>query len=312
MVSHWSRPECRRMRASLVSQSREAEPTDWLSNLAGRRAHRGGHGAPGCLAGGGRDVAGVGVVSQADHFRADHHHAGLGHRLAASERPRPVAAGPPRSIPARKRRAVQPRLTGTDRPGHGRCDTREDGSHPPTGGAAGPRQAARAPQSASCRSSAAPAPGGRAVRPYQALRVKESCDVRIAWQVDVSPPPIKMIGGGMIIMLLLDATVVRALLVPATMRLLGRYSWWAPRPLARLWDRYGHREHSEPTAARPPLVLEPPCLARHPSRAGACAAGRAQAAGVQVHAAAGAAFRSGTSVTPALAAGEEDSWPSAT
>jgi len=46
------------MRASLVSQSREAEPTDWLSNLAGRRAHRGGHGAPGCLAGGGRDVAG--------------------------------------------------------------------------------------------------------------------------------------------------------------------------------------------------------------------------------------------------------------
>jgi len=114
-----------------------------------------------------------------------------------------------------------------------------------------------------------------------ALRVKESCDVRIAWQVDVSPP-IKMIGVGMIIMLLLDAAVVRALLVPATMRLLGRYNWWAPRPFARLWDRYGHREHSEPTAARPPLVLEPPCLARHPNRAGACAAGRAGGRGAGV------------------------------
>jgi trehalose monomycolate/heme transporter len=30
-----------------------------------------------------------------------------------------------------------------------------------------------------------------------------------------------------------DATVVRMLLVPATMRLLGRWNWWAPEPLAR-------------------------------------------------------------------------------
>jgi RND superfamily putative drug exporter len=35
---------------------------------------------------------------------------------------------------------------------------------------------------------------------------------------------------------LLDATIVRALLVPATMRLLGRWNWWAPAPLAR-WHR---------------------------------------------------------------------------
>jgi uncharacterized membrane protein YdfJ with MMPL/SSD domain len=63
---------------------------------------------------------------------------------------------------------------------------------------------------------------------------------------------VKMIGVGMIIMLLLDATVVRALLVSATMRLLGRYNWWTPRPLAQLWQRYGHRERSEPPAAAAP------------------------------------------------------------
>src|SRR6266542_2359809 len=74
---------------------------------------------------------------------------------------------------------------------------------------------------------------------------------------------IKMIGVGMIIAILIDATVVRALLVPATMRLLGRYNWWAPRPLARFWDRYGHREHGQPlTPPGPPLVPEPPAADR--------------------------------------------------
>jgi trehalose monomycolate/heme transporter len=63
---------------------------------------------------------------------------------------------------------------------------------------------------------------------------------------------IKMIGVGMIIAILLDATVVRALLVPATMRLLGRYNWWAPKPLSRFWHRYGHREHGQPAAAAGP------------------------------------------------------------
>ncbi|GAA2120884.1 MMPL family transporter [Nocardioides bigeumensis] len=53
---------------------------------------------------------------------------------------------------------------------------------------------------------------------------------------------IKMIGVGMLVAVLLDATVVRALLVPATMRLLGRANWWAPAPLARWWDRHGHHE----------------------------------------------------------------------
>jgi RND superfamily putative drug exporter len=52
----------------------------------------------------------------------------------------------------------------------------------------------------------------------------------------------KMIGVGMLVALLVDATIVRALLVPATMKLLGRWNWWAPGPLRRFWERYGVRE----------------------------------------------------------------------
>jgi RND superfamily putative drug exporter len=48
---------------------------------------------------------------------------------------------------------------------------------------------------------------------------------------------IKALGIGMAIAVALDATVVRALLVPATMRLLGDWNWWAPGPLKRLWER---------------------------------------------------------------------------
>ena len=53
---------------------------------------------------------------------------------------------------------------------------------------------------------------------------------------------IKLMGVGMIVALILDATVVRVLLVPATMRLLGRANWWAPGPLRRLYARFGMRE----------------------------------------------------------------------
>ncbi len=56
---------------------------------------------------------------------------------------------------------------------------------------------------------------------------------------------IKMIGVGMIIAIVIDATIVRALLVPAAMRLLGRRNWWAPAPLARFWVRHGLREHDD-------------------------------------------------------------------
>jgi RND superfamily putative drug exporter len=53
---------------------------------------------------------------------------------------------------------------------------------------------------------------------------------------------IKLMGVGMIIALVVDATIIRVLLVPATMRLLGRANWWAPRPLRGLYARYGIRE----------------------------------------------------------------------
>jgi RND superfamily putative drug exporter len=45
---------------------------------------------------------------------------------------------------------------------------------------------------------------------------------------------IKAIGLGMALAVAIDATLVRALVVPATMRLLGNLNWWAPGPLARL------------------------------------------------------------------------------
>jgi uncharacterized membrane protein YdfJ with MMPL/SSD domain len=59
---------------------------------------------------------------------------------------------------------------------------------------------------------------------------------------------IKLIGVGMIVAIVVDATLVRALLVPATMRLLGRWNWWAPGPLGRLYRRYGIRESEEAPA----------------------------------------------------------------
>lgn len=66
---------------------------------------------------------------------------------------------------------------------------------------------------------------------------------------------IKLFGVGMIIAIIVDATVVRALLVPATMRLLGRANWWVPRPLDRVYRRYGIREETgSGPAAVPDLV----------------------------------------------------------
>ncbi len=52
----------------------------------------------------------------------------------------------------------------------------------------------------------------------------------------------KEIAVGMAAGVLIDATIVRALLVPALMRLLGDWNWWAPAPLRRLQRRYGFQE----------------------------------------------------------------------
>ncbi len=55
---------------------------------------------------------------------------------------------------------------------------------------------------------------------------------------------IKEMGIGMGIAVVMDATVVRALLVPATMRLLGRWNWWAPARLKRLYRRVHLARHA--------------------------------------------------------------------
>ena len=57
---------------------------------------------------------------------------------------------------------------------------------------------------------------------------------------------IKLLGVGMIVALILDATLVRLLLVPAVMRLLGDANWWAPGPLRRFYARHGIREDDGP------------------------------------------------------------------
>jgi len=65
---------------------------------------------------------------------------------------------------------------------------------------------------------------------------------------------IKLMGVGMIVALLVDATIIRVLLVPATMRLLGQANWWAPRPLGRLYARYGIKEEAEETVPAPAVA----------------------------------------------------------
>jgi uncharacterized membrane protein YdfJ with MMPL/SSD domain len=50
---------------------------------------------------------------------------------------------------------------------------------------------------------------------------------------------IKQLGLGTAIAVLIDATIIRALLVPSLMELLGKWNWWAPRPLRRLHERIG-------------------------------------------------------------------------
>jgi hypothetical protein len=48
-----------------------------------------------------------------------------------------------------------------------------------------------------------------------------------------------MFGVGLTLAVVVDATLVRLVLVPAFMRVLGRWNWWAPKWLARLHERFG-------------------------------------------------------------------------
>ena len=64
---------------------------------------------------------------------------------------------------------------------------------------------------------------------------------------------IKAMGVGLTLAIVLDATIVRTLLVPATMKLMGRWNWWAPSPLRRFHERFGLHE---PATVPPPNVPE--------------------------------------------------------
>jgi RND superfamily putative drug exporter len=66
---------------------------------------------------------------------------------------------------------------------------------------------------------------------------------------------IKQIGVGAVAAVLIDATIVRALLVPSLMALLGSWNWWAPRWMRWLHDRIGVREVH---GVELPAALEPP------------------------------------------------------
>ncbi|MEU3276122.1 MMPL family transporter [Streptomyces antibioticus] len=68
----------------------------------------------------------------------------------------------------------------------------------------------------------------------------------------------KMLGLGIALAVVMDAMVVRSLLVPAIMRLTGRATWWAPAPLRRFHDRFGVSEGgpaapAEETSGEEPL-----------------------------------------------------------
>jgi RND superfamily putative drug exporter len=70
---------------------------------------------------------------------------------------------------------------------------------------------------------------------------------------------IKSIGVGMAIAVAVDATIVRVLLVPATMRLMGKWNWWAPGFLGRVVDRLGfsHVEDDDGDAGTPQAGTAP-------------------------------------------------------
>ena len=62
----------------------------------------------------------------------------------------------------------------------------------------------------------------------------------------------KLFGIGLAVAVLLDATIVRMLLVPATMELLGDRNWWLPRWLDRILPNLDVEGHAQPTAGEPP------------------------------------------------------------
>ena len=71
-----------------------------------------------------------------------------------------------------------------------------------------------------------------------------------------SDPSIKMVGLGLATAIFVDATIVRMVLVPATMKLMGDANWWMPRWLDRLLPTI-HLE-GEAALPQPEMVEEAP------------------------------------------------------
>jgi RND superfamily putative drug exporter len=65
-------------------------------------------------------------------------------------------------------------------------------------------------------------------------------------------PTVKQMGVALTTAVVVDVTLVRCLLVPATMTLLGDLNWWAPRPLRRLHARFGLQEPAAASGAPKP------------------------------------------------------------
>jgi RND superfamily putative drug exporter len=66
----------------------------------------------------------------------------------------------------------------------------------------------------------------------------------------------RMLGLGLTLAVLVDATLVRMVLLPASMHVLGRWNWWAPKPLVWLHDRIGLSEgESEQSAPGDPVSV---------------------------------------------------------
>jgi RND superfamily putative drug exporter len=62
---------------------------------------------------------------------------------------------------------------------------------------------------------------------------------------------VKQLGFGTALAVALDASIIRALLVPALMALMGEWTWWAPAPLRRLHQRFGLAERPTPRRQAP-------------------------------------------------------------
>jgi RND superfamily putative drug exporter len=62
----------------------------------------------------------------------------------------------------------------------------------------------------------------------------------------------QMFGIGLTLAVLVDAFIVRSTLVPAFMKMAGKWNWWAPAPMKKFYDRYGFSEHVDLQAREVP------------------------------------------------------------